>query len=352
MKIRILSFALFTALLALIGCQAMADPIKLTRDLKYTQGDGFVDVTRGDQLIARYVYKDTPKPYIYPLNGPGGEALTRAYPMKEVAGEPTDHPHHRSFWVGHGDVNGVDFWAEGEKSGRIVQTTIDFNSEIPGHWNISTNNVWVGPDEKTICTEARRYSFVSCDYGILVSTSITLAARGGDVKFGGTKEGFFALRLAPGLQLAGGKGHILNSEKLKDQACWGKRARWRDYTGEVDGKTCGVTVFDLPSNQGHPTYWHARDYGLLAANPFGGKDFTGDPKTDSGFTLGDGRTLRLVYITLLHSGKLEAEKIDALADQILGKAPPKREPTAPTAPAAPAAPAAPGFIGPPPEGKG
>ena len=30
-----------------------------------------------------------------------------------------------------------------------------------------------------------------------------------------------------------------------------------------------VTLMDHPSNLRHPTWWHARDYGFMAANPFG-----------------------------------------------------------------------------------
>ena len=35
------------------------------------------------------------------------------------------------------------------------------------------------------------------------------------------------------------------------------------------GKTYGVAVLDDPRNPLHPTRWHVRAYGLLAANPFG-----------------------------------------------------------------------------------
>ena len=305
-----------------------ADGIGLKRDLTYKAGDGFVEALKDSIPIARYVYKDTPKPYIYPLSTPDGPAVTRAFPMKQVPGESTDHPNQRSFWVAYGNVNGVDFWAEEAKSGKIVQTNLEFDSLNPGYWNIHASLDWVGPDGKKILEEDRRYSFLSCDYGLLVSTAIALLPPVKEVKFGGTKEGFLAFRVADGISLAAGKGHILNSEGQTNAACLGKRARWCDYTGVVDGKTCGITIFDMPSNHGYPTYWHVRDYGLLAANPFGGRDFTGDEKADSSLTIQPGKPVRLIYVALIHNGKIEPDKLDLIADQVVGKAAPKKSPAA------------------------
>ncbi len=318
-------------MLCVAACVSVgADGIGTKRDLTYKAGDGFVEIIKNNAAVARYVYKETPKPYIYPILAPDGPGVTRGYPMEQIPGEATDHPHHRSFWVGFGDVNGIDFWAEGEKSGKIVQRMLDFDSLSPGHWNVHATNEWIDAEGKTVCTEDRRYSFLSCDYGILISTWIELSPATTELKLGGTKEGFLAFRLAHGMQIKDGKGHALNSEGQKDAACWGKRARWLDYTGEAGGKTVGVTVFDLPSNYGYPTYWHARDYGLLAANPFGGKDFTGDEKKDSGLTIPKGKPARFVYIALVHSGALDAETLDMIADQVVGRGPATAEPLSPS----------------------
>jgi hypothetical protein len=316
--------ALMTAILSAVSAFCNAD-IGIKSDLTYKAEPGYVDVLKGNTLVARYVYKDTPKPYIYPLIAPNGARVTRGYPMEQIPGEETDHPHHRSFWVGFGNVNGVDFWSEGEKSGRIVPRFLDFDSPTPNHWNIHAINEWVGPDGITVCTEERRYSFVSCNYGLLISTTIELWSSSEDLKLGGTKEGFLAFRVAQGMQVKNGKGRILDSEGRKDTNCWGKRARWCDYTGEVDGKTVGITIFDLPSNHGYPTYWHVRDYGLFAANPFGGKDFTGNDKEDSALVIPKGQKVRFTYIALIHAEELDAKTLDAIADEIAGK-PVKREP--------------------------
>ncbi|MDH7600995.1 MAG: PmoA family protein [Armatimonadota bacterium] len=320
-----LSRTLAASLIVLASIRGVAcfGSVELRRDLTYRAEPGYVDVMKGDKLIARYVYKDTPKPYIYPLFALDGTRVTRGYPMENISGEAIDHPHHRSFWVGFGNVNGIDFWSENEKSGKIVHKFMDFDSPSPGHWNIHTINEWVGPDGTAVCIEDRRYSFVSCDYGLLVSITVEMTGASGDLKFGSTKEGFVAFRVAQGMQLKDGKGSIKDSEGRTGTQCWGKRARWCDYTGEVDGKTVGITMFDVPSNYGYPTYWHVRDYGLFAANPFGGKEFTGDEKQDTGLVVPRGKKIRFVYIALIHQGELDSKTLDVIADEIAGKPPAK-----------------------------
>lgn len=316
------AFTLSLLTAALLGATVSfvsAAGIELKRDITYKQGDGFVDVIRDDNVIARYVYEDTPKPYIYPVTAPNAEAVTRAYPMEEVAGEPTDHPHHRSFWIGYGDVNGIDFWTEGEKTGKIVHKSLDLIPPGGGTPAIFATNQWFGPDGRRVCCEERGIRFLSCEYGTIISTMLILQATDGELTLGDTKEGFFGLRVAPTMQLKGGTGHIVNSNGDKGAECWGKRARWCDYTGKVNGKTCGITIFDAPFNTGFPTYWHARDYGLFAANPFGGQAFTGDEANNSAVTIPERGSLTLVYTVLIHDGELTAETLDTIADQLLGK---------------------------------
>ena len=310
MKLRALFVIVFAMLVISICAAVNADPIELKRDITYKQQDGYVEILKGEQVVAKYVYKDVAKPYLYPVYAPNGEMVTRN------PGE--DKSACRSFWVGYGDVNGIDFWNEGEKAGKITQYSIDFESLTPGHWNIHTTNTWDGPENKRIAGEERRYSFLSCEYGTLISTSITIKA-GMDVKFADSRDGFLAVCVAQGMQFIGGKGHILNSDGKKDLDCLGKRARWCDYTGEVNGKTCGITIFDTPSNFGYPTYWNVTDYGLLSANPFGGQSYTNDEKNNSSLNLATGESKTFVYVALIHDGKIEAEKLNMIANEIVGR---------------------------------
>src|SRR5882672_1519134 len=56
------------------------------------------------QLFTEYFFTNAPKPYFYPLIGPGGARMTRNWPMQNPPGEEHDHPHHRSLWLGHIEV--------------------------------------------------------------------------------------------------------------------------------------------------------------------------------------------------------------------------------------------------------
>lgn len=84
------------------------------------QGEKAVEVLINGELFTRCVFSGARKPYCWPIIGPTGKAVTRAFPMQQVAEEATDHPHQKSMWFTHGDVNGVDFWGEGEESGTQV----------------------------------------------------------------------------------------------------------------------------------------------------------------------------------------------------------------------------------------
>ena len=106
---------------------------------------------------------------------------------------------------------------------------------------------------------------------------------------------------------------MLNSEgKVGEDEIWGKRANWVDYSGEVDGESLGIAIFDNPANIKHPTYWHARDYGLFAVNPFGEHDFYHDPKRDGSVTIALGESLTLRYRVVIHHGDAAEARLPQL----------------------------------------
>jgi hypothetical protein len=144
-----------------------------------------------------------------------------------------------------------------------------------------------------------------------IDFDITVHASSGDVKFGDTKEGSMGIRTNPALRVKGSvaKGQAVNSEGVKGKAVWGKRAKWVDYWGPINGNTVGIAIFDHPGNPRHPTWWHARDYGLVAANPFGVHNFEGKPKGTGDLVIKSGEKVRFRYRFLFHAGDVKKAKI-------------------------------------------
>jgi Family of unknown function (DUF6807) len=276
---------------------------KLT--IQHLKGKSRIEID--GKLFTEYIYEGWANPILYPVHGAQGIAMTRNFPMKKgVKGEATDHKHHRSLWFTHGEINGHDFWA-GE--GRIVQTSSTASQGDNVVIIIAENDYVVG--KKRICRDKRTIAFHAQPEGRFIDYEVVLIASEGDLVFGDTKEGSMALRITPALRLKGrvAKGHIRNSEGIKDRKAWGKRAKWVDYYGPVEGKTVGVAIFDHPDNHGHPCRWHARGYGLVAANPWGIHHFEGAPKGTGEMTLKKGKVLRLRYRFFFHSGSTEDARV-------------------------------------------
>jgi hypothetical protein len=134
------------------------------------------------------------------------------------------------------------------------------------------------------------------------------------VTLGDTKEGTFEIRLAKPLNSP--PAEMVNSNGARgEKGIWGKRADWVNYDGTVDGEQVGVAIFDSPRSFRHPTYWHARAYGLFAANPFGIREFTRDPKRDGSWTIRQNHSLAFRYRVFIHHGNyIQAGVAKACAD--------------------------------------
>ncbi len=264
------------------------------------------------QLFTEYYFQDVPRPFCYPLLGPDNLPMMRNWPMKDVAGEDKDHKHHRSMWFTHGAVNGIDFWSEDKDFGKIVHDGFVEVASGTDLGVIKTRNQWVAKDGTVVCTDERTlriYNRPATER--LLDFEITIHASNGELTFGDTKEGTMAIRLNETMRLKPNKenagkptGHIVNSEGVRDDATWGKRAKWCDYYGPVAGKTVGIAIFDNPANPRYPTWWHVRDYGLFAANPFGQHDFENlkDKKTAGNLVVPAGQSVTFRYRVYMHEG--------------------------------------------------
>ena len=273
--------------------------------VKVTKGSGRLEVeVEGKPYGALYVGPEVQKPYFYPLRAASGQIVTRMYPMENVPGESRDHRHHRGLWFTHGDVNGFDFWAEtapASKQGRVrLNRIVGVGSgETRGSLHVLFD--WVDPEGRVLLTEDRTMTFQTAPGLRTIDFDATLTAKV-TVRFGDTKEGTFAIRLAEPLRGAkGGTGRMVNASGAEtEQNVWGKPSPWVDYAGELGGEKVGIAIFDHPANLRHPTFWHARGYGLFAANPFGERDFLHDKNRDGGVTLEPGQAQRFRYRVVIH----------------------------------------------------
>lgn len=300
-----------------------------------------VAISVNGQPLTEYIPDDGPKPYFYPLLGPSGVELTRNYPMKNVEGEKVDHPHHRSLWYAHGNVNGVDFWAtlpehlDGTAQPKAAKAKVapllhgvikeTSRAEVVSGSAVGllrTTDDWLDPKGNVVLTDERVVRVYATKGARVFDFDITLKAPGEPAQFVDTKEGTFALRVASSMDVTAKKGgKIVTSEGITDKDAWGKPASWVDYTGPVKDETFGIAILNHPDSFRYPTTWHVRDYGLFAANPFGWHDF--GQKESGAVTLAPGETLSFRYRLILHRGDTASAHLD---DAFRGYAhPPKVE---------------------------
>ncbi len=309
------------AVAAIVVASCFTPPIASAADVAITKTDGKAVVTIDGKPFTEYVFAGHSKPILYPVIGPHGIEMTRNYPMKEnVDNEARDHPHHKSIWYTHDNVNGVRFWmeyprndAEKKNLGKIVQQSMRIDGD-----SIVTENKWMAADGEVVCSDSRTITFGTTAVGRFIDIAITIKATSGDVVFGDTKEGTMGIRTNPMLRLRSdekrgnhtAKGQSVNSEGVKGKEMWGKRAKWVDYWAPIDGNTVGIGIFDHPSNPRHPTWWHARDYGLVAANPYGIHDFEKKPEGTGDMKIAAGDSLSYRYRFLFHDGDAKEANIE------------------------------------------
>jgi len=257
------------------------------------------------QLFTEYITDQNGTPVLWPLIGPGTERMTRDYPMiPDKPDEKKDHPHQRSFWFTHGDVNGVDFWAVGPNKGKIRHDRFTLVQCDGNTATLQSENSWVTPKDEILCTDRRTFVFSEKDGTRIIGFQIELTGVTEECKFGDTKEGTFGIRVASSMDVDAKKGgKIVNAQGDKDEAAWGKRSEWVKYSGPVGEKNVTIKVSDTPESFRYPTYWHVRTYGLFAANPFGEHDFLGKPEKTGEHILKKGETIRFKYVIEMKSEK-------------------------------------------------
>ena len=282
----------------------------LSAQVKFAREDVSVDID-GKPFTTFHYGTLSGKPYLAPLRSASGKIVTRRFPMEMVAGESHDHLHHTGLWFSYDDVNGVKFWENDPsytkgRTGRIVVRSADWKD--PG--TLTAVMEWRDPAGKALLVETRDMKFYSDPKLRTIDFHITLTSAE-DVTFGDTKEGAFAIRLADNFTEKKGL-KITNAEGLAGMKnVWGKRSNWVDYSTDLDGEKVGVAMFSHPQNPRHPTYWHARDYGLFSLNAFGQNGF--DPKAEeSHWKLPKGEKIVFQWRVVVHPGDVETGQVAEL----------------------------------------
>ncbi len=309
--------------LLLTTCSLVLAPLA-SADFTLSEKDGALQLRDGETLVTAF-RTDYRVPYLYPLTAPSGTNIARHWPMEnDIKSEEKDHPHHRGLWLSHGSVNGYDFWAgHDNKNASIKLNSITEKEATAESATITADLTWTA-EGRNLLQETRTHTFSRPDEKTLrIDITSTMTALEDEVVFGDTKEGTFAIRTDRTLRVKGkeAKATLTNSNGETNLDAWGKRANWAAYAGpDENGEAVVIAIIDNPTSFRNPTHWHARDYGLLAANPFGIHDFESkEDKTIGNHTLQKGETLILKYTAIIHNGSLESAKLDEVYKSLSAK---------------------------------
>ncbi|GAB2593915.1 hypothetical protein GCM10027190_47700 [Spirosoma areae] len=333
-------FFLFSTVV--LSGRAQTNRIQLT----HNEARKRVDVTVDGKPFTAYIYPGPTvlkKPVLYPIRSAGGNLITRGWPLDPRPGERIDHPHHVGMWFNYGDVNGHDFWNNSTEIGpehkgpfgTIVHTGVRSMKPGNGQADLVVTADWLDKDGQIMLQETTTYQFQAGAGKRVIDRVTVLKAAAKDVVFTDNKEGMIALRMAreleqpstkpevftdaqgvatkvPAMNNAGVTGLYRSSEGVEGDAVWSTRAPWVKLTGTIGNEALSVVLMDNPKNVGYPTYWHARGYGLFAANPLGPSVFTNGKAPALNYTLAAGQSVTFQYRLLIQSGAVSDTALNQL----------------------------------------
>jgi Family of unknown function (DUF6807) len=325
------------------------EPARASVQVLPRENERRVDVLVNGREFTSYRFETgLKKPVLFPIVSAGGVTVTRGYPLDPRPGERSDHPHHVGHWFNFGDVNGFDFWGFSDETpaenlprmGTIVHTGIAAAHSGGDAGVLRVTADWVAASGQTLLKEMTTFTFREEGGRRDIDRRTTWTAAEEPVTFGDTKEGAFGIRVARGLEHpstepatfvdssgkketvpvldnSGAAGEYLASDGRTGESVWGTRGPWMALRGSVEGAPVTVAIFDHPSNHGYPTHWHARGYGLFAANPFGQHAF--DPSEPvASFVLEPGQSLTFQHRIAIWDGRPDGAAIGAQYESFAG----------------------------------
>ena len=264
-------------------------------------------------IASQYLGKSVTKPILFPVFSPSGIKMTRSFPYAEVEGESPDHPHHTGIFFTYDDVNGSGFWNNTTYPPQIKHIAVK-KLKAGEQGELSTESQWISKDDVPLLREDRTMIFIPGEAETAIDFTMNLTALVDKVEFGDTKEGMFAIRVAHELREQDYTGKYLSSngdEGEKD--VWGKRAEWVKLEGQIDSLTVGIAILNHPTSTNYPTFWHARGYGLFAANPLGQFAFEKTRQVENpqhfNLTLEKGQSALFKFRMIIYDGARSKEQM-------------------------------------------
>lgn len=302
-----LKLPLFTVLLVVVATSAGGEVPKISVEID----DQGATISIDGELFTRYLINSGTRPVLWPVIGPTGKRMTRAYPMTEQGPhENADHPHHRSIWFGYEGINGVNFWHEprdldklGPHDGRQVHVEFVTAQSDGETATLVTRNEYQNATGEVVALDERTVKFGVDGDARWIDYQIKLWSPEGPLTIADTKEGAFAVRVAGTMKVdAKMGGKIVTSNGDEDVAAWGKPAEWVDYHGPVDGETLGIAILAHPTSHKAMPRWHVRTYGLFAVNPFSGPRAYDQGSERGGIQVAENEPVVLRHRVILHKG--------------------------------------------------
>ncbi|WP_295720409.1 PmoA family protein [Mucilaginibacter sp.] len=316
-----------TALTSAVSAQK-SEPVKIVSSVKEHKVDVFV----GGKLFTSFLYPDSlEKPVLYPLYAANGTVVTRGFPLEPKPGDPTDHPHHIGLWFNFENLNGLDFWNNSYaipkdkknlygwiRTDHILKAAGGTIGVLAYHAN------WTNQQKEVLLEETTSFEFSGKGSQRIIDRVTTLKADV-DAVFNDAKDGMLGLRLAHELQMPttedqkftddkgnvtivkGGtdklaNGNYLTSAGKTGNDAWSTRGVWCKVFGKMGADSVSIAIIDHPGNPNYPTFWHARGYGLFAANPLGEKIFT-NGKSAKNLSLKKGESVTFRYRIIINNGE-------------------------------------------------
>ena len=244
-----------------------------------------------------------PRPFFFPIIGPSGRSVTRM-------GHPAapDHDHHRSLWLGHQNIGGVNFWEERGGQQQIRQDGWIHYQDGDDEAAMAVKLGWHDAHKVCLLQQELIASLRPYPSGSLwLELQSTFSSPLNELPIGKTNFGFLGLRVAASMSAHFGGGKLTNSDgSVGEKEVFGKPARWMDFGGPIGpDQFDGVTWFDHPTNPKHPTSWHVRDDGWMSA-AFCLRE---------GYTLKKNESLRLRYGFHVHSGSVKAGSPETMMER-------------------------------------